>query len=739
MEDVPSLRGERAAGAVLHRLPPLAAGFILVSALTAAVLTPLHLWRPWVAVPVVLVAMAFVWRVVAGLPARPVPIWTFCWSAASAVGYTVWVALTHAEHVVLRRDAGSYALFTQWIATRHALPVDVRLGAFGGSAALSDPHLGVGSAAFYGVLHSAGTPDASAVVVPQFLIGAPATMSFGWWAAGWNGMFVVPALAGGLAVLAMAGLTTRLVGARWAPLAAATLALAQPVVHVGRSTYSEPFALLLVLVAASVLYDAVRAWPARLTPSSSPAAVNAVVDGARRLAWVAGLGAGLTGLVRVDALREAALLLPVIALLAVAGHPAARPMLWGLSSGVAVAGAVAASLSGPYLRDISGSLVPLGVLVVVLGLASYAFVRWCRARGRPRGPARLPDVASAVVVVLGVMVAARPLFMTVRQSATDRGALFVASLQSSQGLPIDGGRTYAERSVQWVVWYLGPVVPVLTLLVAAVATRRALAWWRQDWSVATSSAPRVWAAAGAAVPEPVRVPPWLGVAFVGAGSTLLTLWRPGITPDHPWADRRLVPVVLPFFIIGATAAIAWATREARRRLPATLLVGVAVLGVASMLVPAALAAWPLATQRTERGELRAVQQVCSSLSPKDAVIMLDTRSSQEWSQVVRGVCGNPVAVLRLREGERGRARLPTVRSAVPAIAQRTIDAGYRPVLMTGDDAAAIETLGLQPRRVATFTTIEDQRLLTRRPSGDRELVTSVWTAPWAATPLASNG
>ena len=34
---------------------------------------------------------------------------------------------------------------------------------------------------------------------------------------------------------------------------------------------------------------------------------------------------------------------------------------------------------------------------------------------------------------------------------------------------------------------------------------------------------------------------WVPALVVAAGSTLLPLLRPGITPDHPWADRRRLP------------------------------------------------------------------------------------------------------------------------------------------------------------------------------------------------------
>ena len=63
------------------------------------------------------------------------------------------------------------------------------------------------------------------------------------------------------------------------------------------------------------------------------------------------------------------------------------------------------------------------------------------------------------------------------------------------------------------------------------------------------------------------LPAWAGVLVVASGSTLLTLWRPGITPDHPWAERRLV-IALPFVALLVTAGAAWLWRggsEAWRR------------------------------------------------------------------------------------------------------------------------------------------------------------------------------
>jgi hypothetical protein len=734
-QDAPVRRTDVWAGAVLARGGVAAAGLVVATALSAAVLVPLHAWYGWLAVPLAVAALAVAVVGAARLvPAPPAPAWTAGAVVAIAAGHGVWAALTRAEHVVLRRDAGSYAQFTEWIRGHHALPVDASLDAFGGSAALADPAFRLSSPAFYEIVH--GTPGAagsSAEILPQFFLGAPAWFSLGGWTGGWTGLLVAPAVASALALLAFAGLAARLVGPRWAVLATGVLALAQPVLHAARSTYSEPLALLLVCAAGALLVDAVRA--------GNPAAAGA--DGgddrsadARRLALAAGLAAGLAGLVRVDALREVVLLLPVAAVLARRGHPAARPLVTGALGGLAVAAVPAVLLGYRYLGDIAASLVPLAVGGVLLGGLSL----WL-ARGRPAlrvplpaglGDAlrnRSPLVAGGAVLVLGALLASRPLWLTARQSATDPGARVVADLQADQGLPVDGGRTYAEHSLDWVGWYLGPVAVVVAWLAFAVLAARAVAWWRD----------------GAGGEHDGRdVPPWLAPAFVGLGSAVLTLYRPGITPDHPWADRRLVPVVLPLFVLAAVAAAAWATRALRppaaphtraaalRRTWPAARPAVVALAVAGLAGPAWLGTAAVAGAETERGELAAVRTVCDRLRDGDVVVALDARGANEWPQVVRGMCGNPAASVQV-VGARDESTA-AVASVEPArrIAQRIAAAGHRPVLLAAEQQglATMVRLGLQPEPAVRLDTTEDQRWLTRRPDGVTPLAVDVWLAPW---------
>ena len=174
---------------------------------------------------------------------------------------------------------------------------------------------------------------------------------------------------------------------------------------------------------------------------------------------------------------------------------------------------------------------------------------------------RLPDARArpAAVAAAGrrrrwsrVLLASRPLWQTVRQSAADSGSRVVAALQAAQGLAVDGGRTYAEHSLQWVAWWVGLPVLLLALVGAVGAARRVGRAWADD----------------------DELPAWTVLLVAALGSTVLTLYRPGITPDHPWADRRLVPVVLPTVLLlavggGALAAsLAAAQRWPARRRPA---------------------------------------------------------------------------------------------------------------------------------------------------------------------------
>jgi hypothetical protein len=764
----PFLRGERAAGALLWRGGPAAAFAVAAVALAAAVLVPFGLWAPVVALPVLLVLGAIGWRLLGLVPVRPVPVWTAGLTVALSAGFGIWAAVTRAEQVVLRRDSGTYALYAQWIATRHGLPVDAQLHAFGGAASLGVPDVTLASPGFF----AAGADlfgHAGSVVLPQFLVGAPALYSLGWWAAGWTGLFVVPAVLGALALLAFGGLTARLVGARWAPLAVAALGLSRPVLHAASTTWSEAPALLLLVVALAL-------------------AADAVLEDRVGLARLAGLLAGLAGLVRVDALREVALLVAVCALLVLRGSRVAVPMVVTALGATVVAAVPALWYSRPYLAINASSLLPLvGALVLIVVLLAVAVLA-ARRRGSPprfpveeaaqvlapagavtggavaagspdpaefaipaepgsrgagsrgagsrgagsteTGPGKagpawrrpLPLALGGLVAGTGILLASRPWWLVAHQAMPADALRGLADLQRQQGLVADGTRTYAEQSVRWVAWYTGPVAPVLALATSTVLAVLAGVWWqrsRRDGS---------------------RPPVWLLPAAVGFASAVLVLYRPGITPDHPWADRRLVTSVLPTVALAAVAAVAWATRTLRGRVAVPVFPVAAAAGAAALLLPAWSATAPVAALATERGEAAAVAAVCASLAPQDVVVAVnggdrdggEDRGTNEWPQAVRGVCGKPMLSMIAPAPD------PAVqRTGLDRLDALASAAGHRLVVLTATDGDGeppqhLLDLGLRPRRVVRLDTTEDRHRLERPPTGTSYLLVEVWTAPWSS-------
>jgi hypothetical protein len=685
--ELPLLRGEVVAGWLLSRVVTGAAAWLVLGSAACGVLALAGLWHPVVAGAVLLVLGGVAARVAALVPARPLPVWAAAAVAAVAVAATVWAGATHSEQVLPRRDSGSNLQAALDLAKQHTRPVEVAANSVGGPEVLALDGITLASPAFYQV----GT-NADPAIQPQFTIGPSAAYSVAWWTGGAEAAFWAPAIAGGFGVLAFGLLAALTVGPRWAPLAAVGMALCFPLLHVNRSTYSEPLAVMVLLAALAALAQAAR----------SARAMD--VTRAHSAALVAGglIGGGV--LLRVDALREVFLLAPVAAFAALQRQRHAWPL--AVSAGVTAAAALGLTwlTSSEYLKSIGGSLLPLAVLGGALVVVSALLVVLGRHRSLPPGVQRwLPLAGGGLVLLVGVVLASRPLWQTVRQSAADPGSRVVAGLQLRQGLPVDGGRTYAEQTLVWMSWWVGPAALVLALLAAALFVYRALAVWG----------------------EGNELPSWTGPLVVAVGSTALTLYRPGITPDHPWADRRLV-IALPtvvLLVVGLTAVV---TRWSARRMPASVLVATSAAMVLALIVPTALATWPHRAERVESGQLAAVGDVCSAFRPGDVAMMVDSRAANEWPQVLRGQCGVPAlsTTSALRSDSEG------LFAAVGQVEQAVEARGAQLVLVAADSDDALRALGID--RIEPVVgkkweqVLEDPRLLEQRPDSLVALPMQVW-------------
>jgi hypothetical protein len=681
-----------AAGRLLGRLTVLPA-VILVAWLLGGLPLLLLGWFTPVLMLVVCVPLAAglaiaSWRWTPGLRGGwPGPAGTPWWAVAAllavAVAFGADQLIYHSQQIIVERDPASYIQFGNWIAGHHSLPIPMDGAAFGPARQL----LRFDSSAFY---------QAQGAIVPQFMAGMPMILAAGFWVGGVSGAVLAAPLLGACGVLTFGGLVARLAGPRWAVLAALALALSLPEQFTSRSAYSEPAAQILFLGGLCLIIDALG--------RAGAAGGLAGPDPARRVSQAAaalgGLALGLTMLVRIDGVSDILPVIPYVGLLLLARRPQALPLLGGTALGAAYGGINAIVLSRPYVVSIKGSLLPLAAVGVAALAATAAAVLVRRRRGLPdlRGT-WLPGAAAALAVVIVAGFAIRPYAQTVHGQATPLARRVMADYQRADHLPVDPTRLYYEISLHWVFWYIGLPAVVLGTLGAALLARRCLRGEAPAWSL-----------------------PLLALGWI----IVVSLARPGITPDQPWASRRLVPGVLPGFLVLAAWAIGWLLDWLRQHgQPPLVRRAAAALAAVALVLPAAVTtfgltftgAGGLATQTTYGGEIAAVDGLCASIPARASVVIVNYPTASRLAQVIRGMCGVPTARLFLPEPD-----------SVQAVVAGIRHAGRRPVLLAAKQAQ-LSRFGGPDRQVMALHSRGDAHPLTRPPTGTRPLSLTVWM--WA--------
>jgi hypothetical protein len=421
-------------------------------------------------------------------------------------------------------------------------------------------------------------------------------------------------------------------------------------------------------------------------------------------------------LVRIDGASDILPMAPYCGLLLLGRRRQALPLIGGVAVGAAYGLIDGLVFSRPYLQTNKSSLVLLalaGALVLVVTLAALPLL-W--NRGLPEVKGRwLPDVASALAVLVVVGFAVRPYVQTVRSSLPKANEQTIASYQRSNHLPVDPTRTYAEQSLHWVFWYVGVPVVILATVAAALLARRCLRGQAPTWTL------------------PLITFAWTIVTF---------LYRPAITPDQPWASRRLVPAVLPGFILLAVWAsswlVGWLNEHGYAGVPS---VGSGIVLAAALVLPPSmttfglgvktggplgitLTADGLAFKTTYGGELGAVDGLCAAIPKDSSVVIVDGPVADRFTEIVRGMCGDPA----VRVTPSGR---PPDASVVQSIVRGIRQAGRRPVLLAASASELQPYRGLV-RKVMTLTTTMDSSTLVTPPLTTKPLELSIWM--WEPAP-----
>jgi hypothetical protein len=631
-------------------------------------------------------------------PKPGTPWWAVAATAAVAIAFTAWQIAEHTQQIIYLRDPATYLQTGYWIAHHGYLPIPDNAAAFGG------PHPGLSFASSNYYPRGTG-------IVPQFMTGMPLVVAAAIWLGGIPAALVITPVIGGCAILSFGGLAGRLAGPRWAPAAAAVLALSLPEQYTSRSTFSEPLAEVLLFGGLCLLADSLALKHQENTDSYAP-------NQDMVLAALGGLALGLTILVRIDGLSDILPAVPFLGVLLAARSRRAIPFGIALIFGVGYGLADGYLKSRPYLDLEAPSLRPLGYLVaatlgatvaLILATASPAARRRLRKARDTRAARWLPAAAAVITALIFAGFAVRPLVQTVAGETIPTSIAYVAELQKLAGLPVNGRQQYYEDSLYWVIWYLGvPAVLLGALGLAALAKRTTKALIHWDDSTGTAQA-RAWAL-------PLMIALWVIVTV---------LYRPAVAPDQPWASRRLVPFVLPGLILGAIWAVAWLKDQAaqlgRTRTTAAV---VATCGAASLLIPTALTtldlsftkggvnAHGMAFRTIGAGELNAVDDLCGTIGPEASVVILDQLTADRFAQVVRGICGAPAAVLtNVKE-------IGKVDEAIDAV-------GRRPVFLA-ENENELPTNGSQPIEVVDLLTTQEAHNLTAPPTRTWLIHYTVW-------------
>jgi len=594
------------------------------------------------------------------------PWWAVAGVIAVAAAFGAHQLIYHSEQIIVLRDPASYIQFGYWIAHHGSLPIPQQQAAFGGAHQV----LQFNSPAFYQV---------GGAIVPQFMAGLPMVLAAGYWIGGVATAVMVAPLLGACGVLTFGGLAARLTGPRWAPLAALALALSLPEQFTSRSAYSEPLAQILFLGGLCLVIDSLTA-EGRAT---------------RVLAALGGLALGLTLLVRIDGASDILPVIPYCGILLLSRRRQAVPLLIGLLAG-ALCGAVdGLVLSRPYLAAISSSLNPLvaAVAVVAVVTALVVVVRWRRGLPEIRSD-RLPNAAAALALLILIGLAARPYLQPVRHRSAAQAAAHVR---------LNPPSVYWAMSLDWVFWYIGVPAVLLGTLGAALLARRCLRGQAPGWTL------------------PLMVFAWIIVTVLA---------RPAIVPNQPWASRRLVPGVLPGLILLAVWAVAWLVGVVRRHgYDLVIQAGLATVCSVALVLPAAVTSFGLrvatggplgvrpvahglAVKRTYAGEIAAVSRMCAAVPHGSSVVIIDAQTAAWFAQVVRGMCGDPVAWMNGRPAD--------IRQVVSAIRR----AGRRPALL-GAGRSQVAPYG-PAREVLALRTREDARLRTAPPLKTKPRPIAVW-------------
>ncbi len=517
------------------------------------------------------------------------------------IGVAVWVLINlffTAQSVFVTRDPGIYTITGKWLITHNETNIETPT-----TPKISKFVFNQSS----GVWKDNNSKDHNRLQ-PQGMHLFPALLGLAGRIFGQRAIFKLNVIFGGFALLAIYAFARLLMKPRWATFGTAAMAASLPMIYFARDTFTEPIAATLTFGALALLW---LAYSQR--------------DGKNSLLlWLmAGLTAGAGALTRPDGyLTVAAISIFLVVAVAIADKATRKNTV--INSGIYLLGAAVAMLLGwldmtrltssyflSHGKDVKVQLALLalvligGAVAIVLSwhteILGYLDKRTKNWRG----------YAAATAVVVGfLLLMARPLIFKSVYAGQSNAAGATNMVQAQLGEPIVP-RTYAENTMGWISWYIGMPLLAIGVVGLAIAANKSM--------------------------KDKRLLIFPGMLVVGL-TCIMYIVDPRITPDHIWASRRFVPVILPGLVIFGVYALEKTVDkyvDLKNRANQIFL----ALFLVFVFMQPLLISRPFLRVREKGNDLMAVNALCQNLPKNAEVIWLGSSLELDASHTVRVFCG----------------------------------------------------------------------------------------------------
>lgn len=513
-----------------------------------------------------------------------------------------WVGFNsfyNSSHVYTNRDPAIYAVAGAWLVDHNSIDIP-RLSELNKISGIKDTSAGFGiNTHNNSELYAQGTH-----VLPAFL-GITGRL------VGKYRIYPLNVVFGGIALISLFAFTRMIVKPRWALAAIMILGAGLPLVYFSRDTYTEPLALAFTFGGLALMVGAYRLQKFGM--------------------WLlAGFTLGAGVLTRIDGYMTIIFVLPFLFLyIATSSRPERKRRTLevivfslGVVSTALIGYLDTKYLSSGYFRDTwklikqeifgIGLLAGMGVLLV--------FVAWktdivTRLDTRTRKWRSIALALLLALLFIGVML--RPLVYKEFQNRS--------FMQADGTSRVERVRNYKEGAVYWVVWYIGPLAMILGIGGLIVMTYR-LSKGDKDLV-------------------------YVLIVSLVIGTSLIYFLKPQIASDQIWASRRMLPVIMPGFIIAAVFLLQ-ELYDNKLLLPKRLNLNqqsvISALTVSTIALPLFIT-FPF-IDTAPFSQLTGVRGTCSTI-PANSTIIWSGIARLEAPMSTRAFCKVPSVALAERNGE----------------------------------------------------------------------------------------